>query len=140
MGSKMFIYNKNPEFNPATISIAAEVRNVIQNWRKENSLPIDFHVPTLYVWFKEPIIKSALVEGRCEATSHIHVFEICQVDKVEFVEPFGFDEISNYDFVCWSPLGGTIGKGNVLADVKCKIKGGQNLIKTAIEKKAYNEW
>lgn len=127
----MYIYNKKPEFNVATVTIAAEVRNVIQNWRKVNKLPIDYKVSTLYVWFKEPIIKTALIEGRCEACNDIHVFEICQVDKVEFKTPP--EEFQKYDFVCWSPLGGSIGFGDVLDDSK-------NIIKYAIEHKYYNQW
>lgn len=132
----MFIYNKNPEFNVATVTIAAEVRNIIQNWRKANKLPIDYRVPTLYVWFNEPIIKSALIEGRCEACNDTHVFEICQVDKVEMqMPPEDFKELDNhdYDFICWSPLGGSVGFGDVLDDSK-------NSIKYAIEHKHYDQW
>lgn len=140
----MFIYNKNePEFNTVTITIASEIRNVIQNWRKENKLPISYNVPTLYVYYKEPIVKSAMVEGRCEAQFNSHLFEICQVDKVIYKEPDDDDVkslVDGYDFICWSPLGGTIGKGNVLKETPCKIGSLNTSIKEAIEKHYYNEW
>lgn len=130
----MFIYKTRDTLftnNLALCAVNAEIRNVIQNWRKENELPIDYKVPTLYVYFKEPIIKSALIDGRTHAIDNTHLFKLCQIENVEFKELINGGD--KFDFYCWSPLGGTIGHGNVLNDTK-------NVIKTAIENKYYDEW
>ena len=72
--------------NCVTAMIGAEVRNAIQNWRKANKLPLDFHVPTLYVYYTKEIMKTALIEGVTEASPKTpHLFELCLVDNVEFV-------------------------------------------------------
>lgn len=131
----MFIYQKNPTAltkNCATICINAEIRNIIQNWRKENKLPIDYVIPTLYVYFKEPIIKTALIEGKTSAQDETHLFELCQVSNVIVMTP-NYEDTYTDDFYCWSPNGGTVGHGNVLDDK-------QKVIKNAIEKKAFDEW
>ena len=138
----MFIYNHkdNIKFNVATITIAAEIRNLIQNWCKENKLPIDFRVPCLKVYFTEPIIKTAMIEGITEAQTDKHLFEACQVNSVEFEKPMletgnpKYEPLcKKWDIVFWSPLGGTIGYGNVLDDAL-------GVCKYAIEHKAYNEY
>ena len=53
----LFVYNSKKEVNCMTAMLGAEIRNAIQNWRKENKLPIDFRVPTLYVYYTNEIIK-----------------------------------------------------------------------------------
>lgn len=130
----LYIYRKNKEMNCVTTMLGAEVRNAIQNWRKENKLPLDFHVPTLYVYYTKEIMKTVLIEGHTDANSNNpHLFELCLVDNVEFVNPrneldgskvqenhwkdfldLNFDK---HDLIFWSPLGSTIGycdclKGN----------------------------
>ena len=129
---KHFYIYKKKEVNCMTAMLGAEIRNAIQNWRKENKLPIDFHVPTLYVYYTNEIIKTTLIEGVTDAnTNNPHLFELCLVDNVEFVYPrdeLGFSqtqechwknflEFDKHDLIFWSPLGGTIGvcdclKGN----------------------------
>lgn len=115
-----------------TAMLGAEIRNAIQNWRKENKLPIDFRVPTLYVYYTNEIIKTTLIEGITDANpNNSHLFELCLVDKVEWVNPREELKISasaaerrkdcinfdKHDLLFWSPLGGSIGycdclKGN----------------------------
>lgn len=129
---ELYIYNSKKEVNCMTAMLGAEIRNSIQNWRKENKLPIDFHVPTLYVYYTNEIIKTTLIEGVTDANSkNPHLFELCLVDKVEFVRPsdeLGFSKtqeerwknflnFDKHDLLFWSPLGGSIGycdclKGN----------------------------
>jgi hypothetical protein len=111
--------------------LGAEIRNAIQNWRKENKLPIDFRIPTLYVYYKDEIIKTVLIEGITDTFTKQHLFELCLVDNVEFVRPrdeIGFSkaqedrwkdflDFDKHDLIFWSPLGGSIGvcdclKGN----------------------------
>lgn len=128
----LFVYNSKKEVNCMTAMLGAEIRNAIQNWRKENKLPIDYRVPTLYVYCTQEIIQTTLIEGITDANSkNPHLFELCLVDKVEWVNPreelgisssaaerwkdyLNFDK---HDLLFWSPLGGTIGycdclKGN----------------------------
>lgn len=131
----LYIYSKNKEMNCVTAMLGAEIRNVIQNWRKENKLPLDFHVPTLYVYYTKEIIKTALIEGHTDANpNNPHLFELCLIDNVKFINPLeeiqfldtrnkrwnnilNGVELKDYDLIFWSPLGGTIGvcdclKGN----------------------------
>lgn len=128
----LYVYKPNKELNCDTAMIGAEVRNAIQNWRKENKLPMDFHIPTLYVYYTKEIVKTALIEGVTDANpKNPHLFELCLVDKVEFVYPrdeLGFSKtqedrwkdflnFDKHDLIFWSPLGGSIGvcdclKGN----------------------------
>jgi hypothetical protein len=128
----LFVYNSKKEVNCMTAMLGAEIRNAIQNWRKENKLPMDFRIPTLYVYFKEEIIKTALIEGITDANpKNPHLFELCLVDNVEFVNPndelhisksaserwANFLNFNKHNLIFWSPLGGTIGycdclKGN----------------------------
>ena len=118
-----------------TAMLGAEIRNAIQNWRKENKLPLDFHVPTLYVYYTKEIIKTTLIEGTTDAnTNNPHLFELCLIDNVKYIHPLeevqfidtrnrrwhnilNGIQLKDYDLIFWSPLGGTIGvcdclKGN----------------------------
>lgn len=131
----LYIYRKNKEMNCVTAMLGAEVRNAIQNWRKENKLPLDFHVPTLYVYYTKEIMKTVLIEGVTDSNlNNPHLFELCLVDNVEFVNPLeempNVDtrnkrwhnilngiQLKDYDLIFWCPLGGSIGvcdclKGN----------------------------
>lgn len=138
------LYFKNPEFNPATITVAAELRNLIQTWRKENKLPIDFRVPTLNIWYKDEIITAAIREGRTEAQNMTHLCELCQIDRLVRYDDqdiifkmnnlkFDFAKLQDYDVIIWSDLGGTMKYGNILDD-------SQNLVKTASEKRYYERY
>lgn len=138
------LYWKNPDFNPATITVAAELRNLIQTWRKENKLPIDFRVPTLNIWYKDEIITAAIREGRTEARDKTHLCELCQVDRLVRYDDcevmlrlngckFDIDFVNKYDVMVWSDLGGTVKCGNILDD-------SQKLVKTASEKRYYERY
>ncbi len=138
------LYCKNPEFNPATITVAAELRNLIQNWRKENKLPIDFRVPTLNIWYNDEIITTAIRDGRTEARDSTHLCELCQIDKLVRYDDcevmmkmnhlmFDNDFVMKYDVMVWSDLGGTVKCGNILED-------SLNLIKTASAKRYYERY
>ena len=120
----LYIYRKNKEMNCVTAMIGAEVRNAIQNWRKANKLPLDFHVLTLCVYYTKEIMKTALIEGITDANpNNPHLFELCLVDNVEFINPrneLGFSkaqterwkdflDYEKHDLIFWSPLGGSIG-------------------------------
>ena len=120
----LYIYRKNKEMNCVTAMIGAEIRNAIQNWRKVNKLPLDFRVPTLCVYYTKEIMKTALIEGITNANPNDpHLFELCLVDNVEFVNPrneLGFSktqeerwndflDFDKHDLIFWSPLGGSIG-------------------------------
>ena len=120
----LYIYRKTKEMNCVTAMIGAEVRNAIQNWRKANKLPLDFRVPTLCVYYTKEIMKTALIEGITDANpKNPHLFELCLVDNVEFVNlrnELGFSktqeerwkdflDFDKHDLIFWSPLGGSIG-------------------------------
>ena len=120
----LYVYKKNKEVNCVTAMIGAEIRNAIQNWRKANKLPLDYRVPTLCVFYKQNIIQTALIEGVTDANpNNPHLFELCLVDNVEFVNPRDelgiskaqedrwkdFLDFDKHDLIFWSPLGGTIG-------------------------------
>ena len=121
----LFVYNSKKEVNCMTAMLGAEIRNAIQNWRKENKLPIDFRVPTLYVYYTNEIIKTTLIEGVTDANpNNPHLFELCLVDNVKFVNPrneldgskaqedcwkdFLNLDYDKHDLIFWSPLGGTV--------------------------------
>ena len=121
---QIFVYSGKKNVNCITAMIGAEIRNAIQNWRKENKLPMDFRIPTLYVYFKEEIIKTALIEGITDANpKNPHLFELCLVDNVELVNPndelniskaaserwANFLNFNKHNLIFWSPLGGSIG-------------------------------
>lgn len=127
----VYVYNseiRNIDTN-ITAMIGSEIRAAIQNWRKENKLPIDFRIPTLYVYFTKDIIKTALVEGFTDVGTKVHLFETCLVDKVVFMDPreevatvdttkprwnkiLNGVQLVDHDLIFWSPLGGSIGFAN----------------------------
>lgn len=131
----MLVYNGKREVNCFTAMLGAEIRNAIQNWRKENKLPIDFRIPTLYVYYKDEIIKTVLIEGITDTFTKQHLFELCLVDKVEFhnIIQLGHE----YDLVFWSPLGGTIGHCDCLHGNTQNI---QKELDVVIEKQYYNKY
>ena len=108
------IYDSQPSPGIPEETVCAEIRHVIQNWRKENKLPIDYVIPTLYVNFKEPVIKSAIIMGKSDMTGD-HVCKLCQISKVLFCADVPAGVPAEQDFYCWSPLGGTVGYGNVVS-------------------------
>ena len=134
----VYIYNNEKKKNHSVVTamIGSEIRAAIQNWRKENKLPIDFRIPTLYMYFTKPIIKTAVVEGVTGVGTTNHLFETCLIDKVEFMEPDeGFSR--EHDVIFWSPLGGTIGFANPTKD---NVKIIQKEVDTAVEKEYYNHY
>ena len=119
MFEKNVIYSSKSLSDITEITICAEIRHLIQTWRKTNNLPIDYVIPSVYVYFKNPIIKTALIEGICEANNKDHLFKLCQIDKVIFKElPSNIiNSLSKeYDFYIWSALGGTMAYGDVIQD------------------------
>lgn len=152
----VYIYNNEKKKNHSVVTamIGSEIRTAIQNWRKENKLPIDFRIPTLYMYFTKPIIKTAVVEGVTDVGTTNHLFETCLIDKVEFMNPL--DEVQmidtcnhrwknildclqlkDHDIIFWSPLGGTIGFANPTKD---NVKIIQKEVDTAVEKEYYNHY
>ena len=139
------LYVRKPEFNPATITVAAELRNLIQNWRKENKLPIDFRVPTLNIWYKDEIVTAAIREGRTEAQNYTHLCELCQIDRLVRYDDqdviillkhtdYDIPKIcEDSDVIIWSDLGGTIKFSRVLED-------SLGLVKEAREKRYYEKY
>lgn len=127
----VYIYNNEKKKNHSVVTamIGSEIRAAIQNWRKENKLPINFRIPTLYVYFTKDIIKTALVEGVTDIGTTNHLFETCLIDKVEFMNPLeevqtvdtrnprwknilNGVQLVDYDLIFWSPLGGSVGFAN----------------------------
>jgi hypothetical protein len=113
---------------------------------------MDFRIPTLYVYFKEEIIKTALIEGITDANpKNPHLFELCLVDNVEFVNPndelnisksaserwANFLNFNKHDLIFWSPLGGSIGVCDCLKGNTPNI---QKEVDVAIEKEYYNKY
>lgn len=151
----LYIYRKNKEMNCVTAMLGAEVRNAIQNWRKENKLPLDFHVPTLYVYYTKEIMKTVLIEGVTDSNpNNPHLFELCLVDNVKFVNPLeempNVDtrnkrwnnilngiQLKDYDLIFWSPLGGTIGVCDCLQGNSRII---QNQVNDALEFELFNHY
>lgn len=146
----LYIYRKNKEMNCVTAMIGAEVRNAIQNWRKANKLPLDFRVPTLCVYYTKEIMKTALIEGITDANpNNPHLFELCLVDNVEFVNPINelgisksqevrwkeFLDFDKHDLIFWSPLGGSIGVCDCLSGNASVI---QKQVDEAISKNYFN--
>lgn len=146
----LYIYRKNKEMNCVTAMIGAEVRNAIQNWRKANKLPLDFRVPTLCVYYTKEIMKTALIEGITDANpNNPHLFELCLVDNVEFVNPINelgisksqeerwkdFLNFDKHDLIFWSPLGGSIGVCDCLSGNASVI---QKQVDEAISKNYFN--
>lgn len=134
----VYIYNNEKKKNHSVVTamIGSEIRAAIQNWRKENKLPINFRIPTLYMYFTKPIIKTAVVEGVTDIGTTNHLFETCLIDKVEFMEPD--EDISrDNDIIFWSPLGGSIGFANPTKD---NVKIIQKEVDATIEKEYYNHY
>ena len=146
----LYIYRKNKEMNCVTAMIGAEIRNAIQNWRKVNKLPLDFRVPTLCVYYTKEIMKTALIEGITDANpKNPHLFELCLVDNVEFVNPRDelsfsktqeerwkdFLDFDKHDLLFWSPLGGSIGVCDCLSGNSSVI---QKQVDEAISKNYFN--
>lgn len=152
----VYVYNseiRNIDTN-ITAMIGSEIRAAIQNWRKENKLPIDFRIPTLYVYFTKDIIKTALVEGFTDVGTKVHLFETCLVDKVVFMDPR--DEVTtvdatkprwnkilngvqlvDHDLIFWSPLGGSIGFAN---PTKGNADNSQKEVDISIKENLYNHY
>ena len=153
--NQIFVYSGKKNVNCITAMIGAEIRNAIQNWRKENKLPMDFRIPTLYVYFKEEIIKTALIEGITDANpKNPHLFELCLVDNVKYINPLeempivdtrnkrwhnilNGIQLKDYDLIFWSPLGGSIGVCDCLKGNTPNI---QKEVDVAIEKEYYNKY
>lgn len=134
----VYIYNNEKKKNHSVVTamIGSEIRAAIQNWRKENKLPINFRIPTLYMYFTKPIIKTAVVEGVTDIGTTNHLFETCLIDKVEFMEP-DKDISRDNDIIFWSPLGGSIGFANPTKD---NVKIIQKEVDATIEKEYYNHY
>ena len=152
----VYIYNneiRNIDTN-ITAMIGSEIRAAIQNWRKENKLPIDFRIPTLYVYFTKDIIKTALVEGFTDVGTKVHLFETCLVDKVVFMDPreevaildttkprwnkiLNGVQLVDHDLIFWSPLGGSIGFAN---PTKGNTDNIQKEVDISIKKNLYNHY
>ena len=134
----VYIYNNEKKKNHSVVTamIGSEIRAAIQNWRKENKLPINFRIPTLYMYFTKPIIKTAVVEGVTDIGTTNHLFETCLIDKVEFMEPPEGVSKDN-DVIFWSPLGGSVGFAN---PTKGNVDIIQKEVDLTIEKEYYNHY
>ena len=152
----VYVYNseiRNIDTN-ITAMIGSEIRAAIQNWRKENKLPIDFRIPTLYVYFTKDIIKTALVEGFTDVGTKMHLFETCLVDKVVFMDPreevttldttkprwnkiLNGVQLVDHDIIFWSPLGGSIGFAN---PTKGNTDNIQKEVDISIKENLYNHY
>jgi len=134
----VYIYNNEKKKNHSVVTamIGSEIRAAIQSWRKENKLPINFRIPTLYMYFTKPIIKTVVVEGVTDIGTTNHLFETCLIDKVEFMEPpEGISKDNDVTF--WSPLGGSVGFANPTKD---NVKIIQKEVDETIEKEYYNHY
>lgn len=119
--------------------IGAELRALIQNWRKANGLAIDQHIPTMKFYFTEPIYKTVFVEGRSASGEDRHFLELCLIDEAVFEKP---DEnmlslMKDNDVIFWCPLGGTVGYGKILSGNTKLI---QDDVDNVIKEKLYNEY
>ena len=152
----VYVYNseiRNIDTN-ITAMIGSEIRAAIQNWRKENKLPIDFRIPTLYVYFTKDIIKTTLVEGFTDVGTKVHLFETCLVDKVIFMDPqeevttldttkphwnkiLNGVQLVDHDLIFWSPLGGSIGFAN---PTKGNADNIQKEVDISIKENLYNHY
>ena len=152
----VYVYNseiRNIDTN-ITAMIGSEIRAAIQNWRKENKLPIDFRIPTLYVYFTKDIIKTTLVEGFTDVGTKVHLFETCLVDKVMFMDPreevaildttkprwnkiLNGVQLVDHDLIFWSPLGGSIGFAN---PTKGNADNIQKEVDISIKENLYNHY
>lgn len=152
----VYVYNNEIRSIDTNITamIGSEIRAAIQNWRKENKLPIDFRIPTLYVYFTKDIIKTALVEGFTDVGTKVHLFETCLVDKVVFMDPreevttvdttnprwnkiLNGVQLVDHDLIFWSPLGGSIGFAN---PTKGNADNIQKEVDISIKENLYNHY
>lgn len=152
----VYVYNNEIRSIDTNITamIGSEIRAAIQNWRKENKLPIDFRIPTLYVYFTKDIIKTALVEGFTDVGTNVHLFETCLVDKVVFMDPreevaildttkprwnkiLNGVQLVDHDLIFWSPLGGSIGFAN---PTKGNADNIQKEVDISIKENLYNHY
>lgn len=152
----VYIYNNEKKKNHSVVTamIGSEIRAAIQNWRKENKLPIDFRIPTLYMYFTKPIIKTAVVEGITDIGTRNHLFETCLIDKVEFIDPreevatvdttkprwnkiLNGIQLVDHDLIFWSPLGGSVGFAN---PTKGNADNIQKEVDISIKENLYNHY
>lgn len=152
----VYVYNNEIRSIDTNITamIGSEIRAAIQNWRKENKLPIDFRIPTLYVYFTKDIIKTTLVEGFTDVGTKVHLFETCLVDKVVFMDPreevatvdttkprwnkiLNGVQLVDHDLIFWSPLGGSIGFAN---PTKGNADNIQKEVDISIKENLYNHY
>lgn len=152
----VYVYNNEIRSIDTNITamIGSEIRAAIQNWRKENKLPIDFRIPTLYVYFTKDIIKTALVEGFTDVGTKVHLFETCLIDKVVFMDPreevaildttkprwnkiLNGVQLVDHDLIFWSPLGGSIGFAN---PTKGNADNIQKEVDISIKENLYNHY
>lgn len=119
--------------------IGAELRALIQNWRKANGFAIDQHIPVLKFWFANPIFKPVFVEGLSGVGENKHFLDLCLVDSAEYEMPDAevMSLYSNDDIIFWSPLGGTVGHGSPLHG---NTKNIQKEIDTVLNEKLYNRY
>lgn len=119
--------------------IGAELRALIQNWRKANGFAIDQHIPVLKFWFVNPIFKTVFVEGLSGVGENKHFLDLCLVDCAEYETPSAdiMSLTSNYDIVFWSPMGGTVGYGSPLHGNSPNI---QKELDIVLNEKLYNRY
>ena len=98
--------------------LGAEIRALIQNWRKANKFSI---------------------EGLSGVGENKHFLDLCLVDKAEFEKPSEkiLDLCKDDDILFWSPLGGTIGHGKILSGNTPNI---QKELDAVLNRKYYNEY
>ena len=119
--------------------LGAEVRALIQNWRKANKLSIDQRIPTLKFYWTNPIFKTVFIEGLSGVGENKHFLDLCLVDRAEFEKPTEdiLDLCKDDDILFWSPLGGTIGHGKILSGNTPNI---QKELDAVLTGKYYNEY
>lgn len=119
--------------------LGAEVRALIQNWRKANKLSIDQRIPTLKFYWTNPIFKTVFIEGLSGVGENKHFLDLCLVDRAEFEKPAEhiLDLCKDDDILFWSPLGGTIGHGKILSGNTSNI---QKELDAVLTGKYYNEY
>ena len=119
--------------------IGAELRALIQNWRKANGFAIDQHIPVLKFWFANPIFKTVFVEGLSGVGENKHFLDLCLVDSAEYEMPKAdiMSLTSKYDIVFWSPMGGTVGYGSPLHGNSKNI---QKELDIVLNEKLYNRY
>lgn len=119
--------------------LGAEIRALIQNWRKANKFSIDQRIPTLKFYWTNPVFKTVFIEGLSGVGENKHFLDLCLVDKAEFEKPSEIilDLCKDDDILFWSPLGGTIGHGKILSGNTPNI---QKELDAVLNRKYYNEY